>query len=194
MGGDDKVEETAYEKELAKVYLEQWGYYKSNIVPVENQVIEEAKASNDASVYQGISDDTNLGYQRSFAQAGDSTTKQLTANGVNPNSGKFKGAINSLSDIEGSVSADAKSRSQIAGQERHIDKMSNVMAMGQGEAQQAVSSLNDIAVNSQRKAINDASISSQKSANTLSAVGALGGAYASHYLNNKKPELASDDD
>lgn len=188
MGKSNKVEETAYEKELAKVYKEQWDYYETNIVPVENQVIDEAKASNNESVYQGISDDVNLGYQRSFAQVNESTAENLAASGVDPSSGKFKDTISSLADIEGSVSADATARSEVAGQERYIDKMSNVMAMGQGEAQEAVSSLSDIAVNSQRKAINDASISQQNKNNTLGAIGMVGGAYASNSLN--KPTVS----
>lgn len=186
MGGGDKVEETAYEKELAKVYGEQWDYYEKNIVPVENQVIDDATTSNDASVYQGISDDTNLGYQKSFSDTSKQTLNNMSANGIDPSSGKAKGAISSLSDIEASVKADATSRSEIAGQERYIDKMSNVMAMGQGEAQESVASLNDIAVNSQQKAASDASISAQNKANIHSAVGAVGGAYASHKLSTPK--------
>ncbi|GGI85812.1 hypothetical protein GCM10007978_24340 [Shewanella hanedai] len=182
MGKSDTVKETEYEKELAKVYGEQWNYYKENIVPVENTVIEDAKSSNDTSVYQNISDDSNLGYQRSFAQASGTSADQLAASGVNPNSGKFKGQMSNLSDMEASVSTDAKSRSQIAGQERYIDKMSNVMAMGQGEAQEAVASLNDIAVKSQRKAFMDADLSRQNKNNTLGAIGAIGGAAASYAM------------
>jgi len=186
MGGDDKVEETAYEKELAKVYSEQWDYYENNIIPIENQVIDEANSSNDDSIYQGISDDVNLGYQKSFSQTRKQTLDNLAAQGVDPSSGKGKGAISSLADIEASVKSDATSRSEVAGQERYIDKMSNVMAMGQGQSQEAVASLNDIAVQSQRKASSDASISAQNKANIHSAVGAVGGAYTSHKLNTPK--------
>jgi hypothetical protein len=182
MGGSDKVKETDYEKELAKVYSEQWDYYESNIVPEENKIIADAKTSNDSSVYQGISDDVNLGYQKSFSEAGKTTLDSLASQGVDPSSGKGKGAVKSLSDIEGSVNADATSRSEIAGQERYIDKMGNVMAMGQGEAQDSVASLSDIAVNSQKKAISDASISANNKANINSTLGALGGAYTSHSM------------
>ena len=186
MGGSDEVEETEYEKELAKIYGEQWDYYEKNIIPVENQVIDEAKTSNDSSVYQEISDNTNLGYQKSFSETGKQTLESLASQGIDPSSGKAKAAIGSLADIEASVKADATSRSEVAGQERHIDKMSNVMAMGQGESQQAVSSLNDIAVSSQRKAASDATISAQNKANVHSAIGAGGGAYASHSMNTPK--------
>ena len=191
MGKSNKIEETEYEKELAAVYKEQWDYYQDSVVPVENQVIEDAKASNDSSVYQNINDDTNLAYQRSFSGASKNSAENLSAKGVDPSSGKFKGTISSLADMEGTVSADAKSRSEVAGQERYIDKLSNVMAMGQGQAQESVATLSDIAVNSQRKAINDASISAQNKANTLSAVGAVGGAYASHSLNGSKSPAAN---
>lgn len=186
MGKSNKVEETEYEKELAKVYSEQWDYYEKNIIPVENKVINEAKESNDDSVYQGISDDVNLGYQKSFSKTGKQTLNDLSAQGIDPSSGKGKGAIGSLADIEASVKADATTRSEIAGQERHIDKMSNVMAMGQGEAQSTVSSLNDIAVSSQRKASSDASIAAKDKANIHSAVGAVAGGIASNSMGATK--------
>jgi len=183
MGKSSKVKETEYEKELAKVYSEQWQYYEQNIIPVEDQVIGDATTSNDAPVYQTVSSDTNLGYQTSFAKTGKGTAGAMAASGVDPSSGKFKATLSDLSDKQASVSADAKTRSQIAGQERHIDKMSNVMAMGQGEAQEAVSSFNDIAVNSQRKAFSDANNSAQNRDNTLGAIGMAAGAYGSYKAN-----------
>lgn len=182
MGKSNKVEETAYEKELAKVYSEQWEVYQKDIVPIENQVIDEAKASNDDTVYQDIADNTNLGYQKAFGGAGENTLKAMTSHGIDPSSGKAKGLLSDLNDEQASVSADAKARGQLDGQERHIDKMSNVMAMGQGEAKEAVSSLNDIAANSQKKAFSDASISAKNKNNLLSTVGAVGGAVTSHSL------------
>jgi hypothetical protein len=182
MGGPDEVEETEYEKQLAGVYKEQWNYYQDKVVPIENKVITDAKNSNDDSVYQKISDNTNLGYQRSFNAAGKTTLDNLTSQGVDPSSGKAKSAISKLSDVEASVSTDAKARSEIAGQERYIDKMSNVMAMGQGQEQEATASLSDIAVGAQQKAANDASISTQNRNNTLGAVGLAAGAYGRSVL------------
>lgn len=187
MGGNDEVEETQYEKELANVYKEQWAMYQKDVVPMEDRVINDAKSSNDSSVYDEIGGDVNLGYQKAFSKAGEQTLDNLAANGVDPSSGKAKGLLSDMSNDQATVSADASSRAQIDGQERYLDKMSNVMAMGQGEAQQAVSSLNDIAVNSQKKAFTDASISAQNKSNVLSTVGAVGGAYASHSMNATVP-------
>ncbi|MBM7070869.1 hypothetical protein JQC92_02285 [Shewanella sp. 202IG2-18] len=188
MGGDDEIKETEFEKELGKVYSEKWDYYQNNIVPFENQIIEDAKSSNDASVYQSIADDVNLSNKRNFAQASEKTATNLAASGVNPNSGKFKNAVNSLSDMEAVATADSASRAQVSGQERYLDKMGNVMAMGDGQSTKAVSSLSDIAINSQRKAVHDASIAAQNRDSTLEAVGALGGAAASYYKPEKKKE------
>lgn len=193
MGGNDEVKETAYEKELAKVYKEQWSVYKNDVVPMENIVIGDAKSANDASVYKGIAGDTNLGYQKAFSKAGEQTLDNLAASGVDPSSGKAKGQLSDLSNEQASVSADATSRAQNDGQERYIDKMANVMAMGQGQAQSSVASLNDIAVNSQKEAFQDASISAQNKANTLSAIGAVGGAYASNSMNKPGVDLNSPD-
>jgi hypothetical protein len=193
MGGSDEVKETEYEKELAKVYKDQWNYYQKDVVPMEGIVIDEAKSSNDAKVYDSISGDVNLGYQKAFSKAGEQTLDNLAASGVDPSSGKAKGLLSDLSNEQASVSADAISRAQSDGQERYTDKMSNVMAMGQGEAQQAVASLSDIATNSQRKAFQDASISAQNKTNTLSTIGAVGGAWASNSMKKPGVDLNSPD-
>lgn len=180
-GGD--IKETEYEKELAKVYAEEWAYYQDSIVPFENMVIDDAKEANDGSVYSDIAESANLGSQKAFTNARTNTATNLAASGVNPNSGKFKGTLSDLSDKQSVVSSDTTARSQVAGQERYIDKMSNVMAMGQGQSQEATATLTDIAQGSQRKAFNDASISQQQSDNLLGAAGAIAGAGASYYKN-----------
>ncbi len=180
--GGGKVSETEYEKELAKVYAEQWAYYEDKIVPVENKVIADANSANDASVYEKIGSDTNLSYQKAFDKKNSLTIADMEAKGVNPNSGKFKGEISKLSDMEASSASDAKSRAQSGGQERYVDKMGNVVAMGQGESQSAVASLNDLAVNSQRKSFTDARIDQQSYDNNIGAIGAISGALTSNSL------------
>lgn len=183
MGKSNEVKETEYEKELAKVYGEEWAYYQKSIVPFENQVIDEAKQANDASVYDDIAENTNLGYKKSFSDASNNALSSMEANGINPNSGKFKNVVSDMADNEASVTSDAKSRSQVAGQERYTGKMSNVMAMGQGQSQEATATLSDIASSSQQKAFNDANNSRQQSDSILGAAGAVAGAAGSYYNN-----------
>ena len=112
----------------------------------------------------------------------------MQANGINPNSGKFKQTLGDISDNEASVTIDATARSQVAGQERYIGQMSNVMAMGQGQSQEATATLSDIAQSSQQKAFNDASISQQKSDNWAGLAGATLGAAGSYYKNLPPPK------
>ncbi len=189
MGGSSgEVKETEYEKELAKVYAEEWGYYQDSIVPFENQVIDEAKQSNDASVYDDIAENTNIGYKKSFSDASNNALSSMEANGINPNSGKFKSVVSDMADNEASVTSDATSRSQVAGQERYIGKMSNVMAMGQGQSQEATATLSDIAASSQRKAINDANNSRAGKDSVIGAAGALAGAAGRYYSNLSPPK------
>ena len=115
----------------------------------------------------------------------------MQANGVNPNSGKFKQTLSDISNNEASVTSDATARSQVAGQERYIGQMSNVMAMGQGQSQEATATLSDIAQSSQRKAFNDAANSRAQSDSIIGAAGALAGAAGSYYKN--KPDININD-
>ncbi len=191
MGKSSDVKETDYEKELARVYGEEWELYQDKIVPFETIVIQDAQDANDKAVYDDIAENTNLGYKKSFSEAKSNTLSSLKSSGVNPNSGKFKQTLGDISDSEASVTSDATARSQVAGQERYTDKMSNVMAMGQGQSQEATATLSDIAQSSQQKAFNDASISQQQSDNVLGAAGALAGAAGSYYKN--KPDIDVND-
>lgn len=191
MGGSTDVKETEYEKELAKVYAEEWQLYQDEIVPFENIVIQDAKDANDKAVYDDIAESTNLGYKKSFSEAKGNTLASLSASGVNPNSGKFKQTLGDISDSEASVTSDATARSQVAGQERFTGKMSNVMAMGQGQSQEATATLSDIAQSSQRKAFNDAANSRAQSDSLVGAAGAIAGAAGSYYKN--KPNIDIND-
>lgn len=191
MGGSTDVKETEYEKELAKVYAEEWQLYQDEMVPFENIVIQDAQDANDKAVYDDIAENTNLGYKKSFTEAKNNTLASMQANGVNPNSGKFKQTLGDISNNEASVTSDATARSQVAGQERYIGQMSNVMAMGQGQSQEATATLSDIAQSSQRKAFNDASISQQQSDNWAGLAGATLGAAGSYYKN--KPDIDIND-
>lgn len=183
MGKSNEVKETEYEKELAKVYAEEWGLYQEKIVPFENMVIDDAKRSNDESVYGDIAENTNLGYKKSFSEASNNTLANMEAGGINPNSGKFKSAVSDMADGEASVTSDAIARSQVAGQERYIGKMSNIMAMGQGQSQQATATLSDIAYGSQQKAFNDARNKQAINDSYIGAAGAAAGAAGSYYSN-----------
>lgn len=191
MGKSSEIEESEYEKELAKVYGEEWQLYEEKIVPFENIVIKDAKEANDKAVYDDIAENTNLGYKKSFTEAKSGTLASMQANGVNPNSGKFKQTLSDISDNEASVTSDATARSQVAGQERYIGQMSNVMAMGQGQSQEATATLSDIAQSSQRKAFNDAANSRAQSDSIIGAAGALAGAAGSYYKN--KPDININD-
>jgi len=191
MGKSSEIKETEYEKELAKVYAEEWGLYQEKIVPFENIVINDAQKANDKAVYDDIAENTNLGYKKSFTEAKNNTLSSMQANGVNPNSGKFKQTLSDISNNEASVTSDATARSQVAGQERYIGQMSNVMAMGQGQSQEATATLSDIAQSSQRKAFNDAANSRAQSDSIIGAAGALAGAAGSYYKN--KPDININD-
>jgi hypothetical protein len=188
MNSSNEVEETAYEKELAKVMGEEWEYYKTNIVPIENQVISEALSSNDESVYNEISKNTNLATTTSNSKSLAAVESNLQSSGVDPSSGKYKETTQKLSDLNAINSAKSQTSSEVQGQNRYIDKLSNVVSMGQGEATESVSSLNDLAEDSQRQAASDSSINQQEVNNINGAIGAVGGAVVSNKLNTPSSE------
>lgn len=189
-GGGD-IKETEYEKELAQIYAEEWQYYNEKIVPFENQVIDDATAANDKAVYDDISKAVTLGSQQSFGDASNRTLANMSASGINPNSNKFKATLSDLSDNQAASTSDTIARSEVAGQERYAGKLINVMAMGQGQSQEATATLGDIAQGAQRKAFSDSRISQQNTDALMGAAGALAGAAGSHYMNGQTTTASS---
>lgn len=192
-GTTNEVKETEYEKELAKVMGEEWDYYKTNIVPIENQVIAEATDSNKNEVYNEISKNTNLATTVNNSKSLADVETSLQASGIDPSSGKYTETTQKLSDLNAVDSAKAQTTSEIQGQNRYIDKLSNVVSMGQGEATGAVSSLNDLASDSQRQAANQMAINQQEANNINGAIGAIGGAVVSNNLNTSNSNSVNQD-
>lgn len=185
MGGSkdkDKVKETAYQKELAKVAADEWNRYQNVFVPVENQYIDKVNAMGEEPKYKQVAGDVGLNYESNFGKARAATDKSMAAGGVNPTSGKSSSAQNELVQSQLTGENQATSQGQHDTTKAYLGNMTNVVASGRGQQTQAVNSLQDIATQSGNKAKSEA----YNKANEVSIPGTALGVAGSVAVNNQE--------
>lgn len=147
-GGSSKIEETAEQRELAAIAAEQYEYYERELMPVRNAYISEMKAGNDESKFDRLASSVSTDTTAILDAEQEGGVKQMAAAGIDPSSGKFLATTGDMAKEAGRISADALNRGQVAQQDAHLKGLSNVIAMGEKKATQAVQGLSDVAANS----------------------------------------------
>jgi len=191
-GGDGKIEETELEKAQAQTAVKRWGDYQNLFKPYENKFMGEVDGLNSEAKYQQASDLATSPLANQFAQEGLRMQKEMGASGINPNSGKRLSFESEVSGAQASAEVDASARANETQQDRYVGGLSNVVAMGQGQAGQAMAGMTDVAVSAQSNA-------RQKAQNSLSGrntiregVGLGVGAVTRYGLDQSKPDTNND--
>ncbi len=190
-GGSDEIKETEAEKAAAEVAKEQWDLYKNELSQYEDIFMDKVDDLNNESEYGNVASDANLAYSSSFTKARGSTATGLAASGVDPTSGKYKSAMDGLTEDQAVAQIDTTNKAQTDQANKYTAGLSDVVSIGAGQKAEALSGYNSIANNSLREAVTDAQVSQSNSAATAGAVGAAGGMGLSYYMNMPKaaPEV-----
>lgn len=171
-GGSTEVKETSQELAAAEIAGKQWTLYQNELKPMENLFISKVDSMNNESKYDDAAGTVNLGYQQEFGKARQQAATELSAGGVDPSSGKFQGALQTLQSDQLAGQIDTTNRAQTSQQDKYVAGLQNVVAMGAGQKADALSGYSNIANQSLNKATSDA----QKSLSDRQAVGQLVGA------------------
>lgn len=183
-GGGGGIKETREEQELARIAGEKWKHYQENYVPIENRYMQEVDKMDTEGAYDFARGASGSATAAAFADPKQRMHEDLTSAGVNPNSGKYKASMSRVADAQGLSSADSMSRSTIDQQDQFVQGVSNISALGRGQATAAQAGLTDVAGTAANKAASDAfSAWNSRSAN-VNAAGAVFGAGA-HALSNR---------
>ena len=185
-GGDNKIEETEYEKAQAQVALERWGDYQGIFKPYENKFMGEVDKLNSEANYQRAGELAMSPLAKSFADVGMQAQTQMNRQGVNPNSGKGISQRNELGTAQAGAEVDSISRANMSQQDNYVGGLQNIVAMGQGQAGQAMNGMSDLAQMGQRNAYDAAQTSQSNSNNIRAGVGAAVGAGTRYGLNQTK--------
>lgn len=186
-GGGGGVKETKEEQALAEVADQKWKYYQDNYKPIENEYMKRVDEIDSEGAYGFVKGAAGSSTAAAFETPKQQMAQQLQESGVNPNSGKYKSSMSGLSDAQGSSAADLMSRAQIDQQDQYIQGVSNVSAMGRGQATAAQAGLSDVAGTAASQARSDATNAWNERAALRSSVGAVAGAAAHGAINRSTP-------
>ena len=184
--GSSSVKETSAEKAAAGVAKEQWDLYKNELSQYEDIFMDKVDDLNSDQQYDKLAGTAALGSAQAFGEARQGLADNLAAGGVDPTSGKYQSAMDSLETNQALSQTDNTNRAQSSQQDKYVAGLKDVVSIGAGEKAEALAGYNSIANNSLSKAVNDAQVSQSNSAAMSGAVGTAAGMGLSHYMNMPK--------
>lgn len=191
-GGDDKIKETPEQRELAKIAAERFEHAEK-FEPYQQMYMDRVDNLNSESSYDQVKGQTNLQYQKAFADAQDDVAQNV-GQVADPSTGKFQSAMQGVAEDQGQKTGDAMTRTDSTQFTRYAKGLGDVVAMGQGKAADAQMGLTDVAQASQGMAYQDAQDAAQKNSIRSQAVGTGLGlatrAGMNHYDTQHKAETA----
>ena len=189
--GSSSVKETSAEKAAAGVAKEQWDLYKNELSQYEDIFMDKVDDLNNESEYDKLAGTAALGSAQAFGEARQGLADNLAAGGVDPTSGKYQSAMDSLETNQALSQTDNTNRAQSSQQDKYVAGLKDVVSIGAGEKAEALAGYNSIANNSLSKAVNDAQTAQADSAATSGAVGTAAGMGLGHYMNQPSAAASS---
>ena len=104
--------------------------YQTNTQPINKKISDQAIRFSSANEQERIAKMANADVQASFSQAAEQQARSLDRRGVNPNSGKFAAANNSLMIAQAAASAGAVNQSRAMAVDRGNAALSNAANVG----------------------------------------------------------------
>lgn len=151
-GGSGEVKETAEQRALADIMTERFAFYRDNYGAAEDEYFDSVSRYKDPTVSDYAADLSSTAAVDTFSDILGGTQSQLTSAGVDPSSGAFQGAIRDVADAGGAVTASNVSRGRTAVNDQYVQGLTNIAAIGNGKATDAISSFGDIAQQSGERA------------------------------------------
>lgn len=174
-GSSNKVEETEAEKAASRVAVQQWNLYDSELKQYEDVFMQRIDNFNSDSNMADAKASVDLNYSKQFGEARQQTANGMTAQGIDPSSGKFKGALSDLSTDQALTQGDAVNRAQVNEQDNYVVGQQDVVAIGMGQKAEGLAGMDSTASLSASKAINDAQTSFNRRSANGQFVGTLAG-------------------
>ncbi|CAB5657583.1 Uncharacterised protein [Aeromonas hydrophila] len=183
-GGSGKVEETAAQKALAEVAMQQWQLYQNELKPYEDLFMNKVDDLNREGEFDKLAGTAALGTAQSFGEARQGLADGMAAAGVDPSSGKYQEAMKELEADQALSQTDTANRAQSSQQDRYVAGLKDVVSMGQGQKAEALAGYNSLASTSLNKAAMDAQSKFNNKQAVMGLVGAVGGAATAYGMSD----------
>lgn len=179
--GSNKLEETAEQRELARIAAEQYEYFERELMPVRDSWMADMVANNDNTKYEQLSGTVSTDAAAILEREQSGGVQQLAAQNIDPTSGKFQSTVGKMAAESGRIMSDTTNRAQVAQQDAYLDGLGSVIAMGEKKAAQATAGLTDVAAKSVDHAVQSAENSLRKRSSAGTGLGLVAGAAADMY-------------
>jgi hypothetical protein len=188
--GPKKLDETEQERALAEIAAQRFNRYKEVFAPLEDQYIQQVFDVRDQSNYENAGGIAAAQFQKEFQTGQDKLSDQMFQQGVDPSSGAFQENSAALRRAQAVGQGLGVSGAKVANTDRFYQGLRGVMAIGQGQASDAIEGMAGIARQSQETANAAAARAFDKSSAIRSGVSAGLGYAASPFVDSKlkKPQ------
>lgn len=181
-GGDNTVEDTPEQRELAAVAAEKWNFAQEKLAPLEDAYMQQVEQMTGEGNMSYIRGRTMQAQQQAGSEIADQAGQQLQQGGIDPSSGRYQGAMTGLSLDTAQAGGETLGRAQFEQENQQIQGMQNIVAMGQGEATQAQAGLAGLADQSAADARSSAANQFNRRSANLQLLGQVAGAGTAYGL------------
>ncbi|WLD56877.1 hypothetical protein NFC81_09050 [Salinispirillum sp. LH 10-3-1] len=186
-GKDDKIKETAEEKELAQIAKEKWEFSKEHLNPLMDRYMEKTDAMKSDAAYGYTRGRVNESSQIHQASERQQVEGQLVQAGLDPSSGRSTMTRNELGILHADSAGETAGRAQMEQTNQHVKGNQTITALGMGQSAQAQAGLGQIASIATNDAINSTMNNFNRKSSNMQLVGNLAGA-ASYGLMNRNSD------
>jgi hypothetical protein len=170
--GAKKLDETEQERALAEIAAQRFNRYKEVFAPLEDQYIQQVFDVRDQSNYENAGGIAAAQFQKEFQTGQDKLTDQMFQQGVDPSSGAFQENSAALRRAQAVGQGLGVSGAKVANTDRFYQGLRGVMAIGQGQASDAIEGMAGLARQSQERAAASAESAFNRSSAIRSGVSA----------------------
>lgn len=143
-GGSTKIKDTKSQKALASIAAQRFNLYQQYYVPLENQYMSDVFAMRDPSAFESIEGFVTAIQQPEFQAARRNMQQQAFAMGADPTSGQYQARAAQMQQAQAQGMGRGTAEALSGQVDRYYQGMQNIVAMGQGQAGQAMAGLGDV--------------------------------------------------
>jgi hypothetical protein len=144
-GGDNKIEETEEQKELAKIAAETWNDYQMNMIPLENEYIKDVFNLRSPEMMEKARSFTSAAMLPETSRMMSEAESNLQERGFDPSSAGYVERSKALTNAMAASKGGGIARTNIEQQDRAYQGLENVMKMGSGQEGAALTGLTQMA-------------------------------------------------
>lgn len=142
--GSTTIADTPSQKALASIAAQRFNLYQQYYVPLENQYIGEVYSMMDPSAFDSVSGFVNAATQPQFQAAARNMQSMAFQRGIDPQSGQYQARAEDLARVQARGQSEGLVQGLSSQVDRYYQGMQNIVAMGQGQAGQAITGLGEI--------------------------------------------------